>query len=256
MNMFAWTEVTFDGINSVLYTGSWPIHAMTWGYTTWYRNGTLITTDTRNVPPKPWLPWTNETWKFDGPIYEVMIPLYVGCNLISVPVHPFICNTYFCEAWGGDGIPMDLLFGNTSAIDCIEAIWWYDNVGKVWSYYIPETGAGAGFFKDGIGYWIKAEKPCTLEISGVEMENAPFTPPEYPVAASWNLMGVTSIRGIDTSEYLEALSVGDLKFWGPVWVYYAKWGKWVRNPAMFWPTEAFWMYYKDNSLLTAPTLAP
>jgi hypothetical protein len=237
---------------------------MMWGYKA-YIGGpyewTLVAEYTGPVPPKPWLPpelgGPKPTGiKLDGPIYEVMIPIEVGCNLISCPVHPMLCTNYYCEAYGGQGIPMDLLFGKTSATDCIEAIWWYCAGTKTWYNYIPGVSNPDAYFKDGVGYWIKAEKPCTLEISGVIMENAPFTPPEYPVGPSWNLMGFTSIYRMTADDYLESLSVGPYEFYGPIWLYNAYNGVWTRNPSVIYPTQAFWMYYKANSFLTLPTLAP
>jgi hypothetical protein len=270
LSLFAWTELTFDGINSVQVSHV-VVHTMMWGWETWNWNGTVMfkkgpdpVTGSGPVPPKPplpeWLggPWANSSkppYKLDGPIYEVMIPLYPGCNLISIPVHPYLCNTYFCEAYGGHGIPMELLFGKTSATDTIEAIWWFNESG-MWETYIPGVTTGKNF-TDGIGYWVKAEKPCTLEISGVEMENAPFTPPEYPVRESWNLMGVTSIRGVLIDDYLQCLSAGNVKLYGAVWVYYSYSGTWIRNPPWgLWPGEAFWVYYKANDVLDNPTIAP
>jgi hypothetical protein len=266
LNLVAWTELTFDGINSVP-TGGVKIHPMEWGWETWNWNGTTMYDDWSGfAPPKPPLPeWlggpkpTSLTppWKLDGPIYEIQITLYPGCNLISIPVHPFLCNTYWCEAWGGQGIPMDLLFGKTSATDTIEVIWWYDADTGTWDNYVPGVSANKNF-TDGIGYWIKAEKPCTLEISGVEMENAPFVPPEYPIYDSWNLLGYTSLTwGMQIDEYLECLSAGSVKLYGPVWTYYAHNGRWFRNPP--WglnPGEAFWVYYKPNDILDDPTIAP
>jgi hypothetical protein len=253
MNLFAWTELTFDGINSVQFTGGWPIHMMMWGWNSW--NGTAwFSTFTGPVPPKPWLPeWLggpiagSETppYKLDGPIYEVMIPLYVGCNLISTPVCPILCNTYMSGyPDGAEGIPMSLLFGNTSATTCIEAIWWYQ--GGAWDHYIPGVDGTDQYFTDGVGYWIKAEKPCTLEISGVLMENAPFTPPLYTLTAeSWNLMGVTSLTGISLTDYC-----GDAR---PVWVYQAQYGTWYRNPSWgLWPGQAFWVYGGSDGGYVAP----
>jgi hypothetical protein len=183
-----------------------------------------------------------------------MIPLYVGCNLISSPVHPMLCTNYYCEAYptatNSQGIPMSLLFGNTSATTCIEAVWWYDSLGT-WHHYIPGVdGSGEnGYFTDGVGYWIKAEKPCTLEISGVLMENGPFTPPTYKLRAlHWNLMGVTSITGMSIKDYLESVNSGDPAYMsaaGPVWVYNAQYGYWIRNPPWgLWPTQGFWIYNK------------
>jgi hypothetical protein len=262
MNLFAWTELTFDGINSVKIDDSTQrIHAMMWGWRSW--NGTAwFSTYTGPVPPKPWLPeWLggpiagsmSSPYKLDGPIYEVMIPLYVGCNLISCPVHPILCNTYMSgypsTPWP-NGIPMSLLFGNTSATTCIEAVWWYCAWGG-WFYYIPKTGysnVANPCFTDGVGYWIKAEKPCTLEISGVSMENAPFTPSVYPLKAqSWNLMGVTSITAMSIKDYLESINSGDpayISAAGPVWIYDARWQAWARNPTLLYPTLGFWIYNK------------
>lgn len=256
MNLFAWTEMTFDGINSVKIDDSTPrIHMMWWGWRSW--NGTAwFSTFNGPVPPKPWLPeWLGgpapDGIKLDGPIYEVMIPLYVGCNLISCPVHPMLCTEYYCEAYptatNCQGIPMSLLFGNTSATTCIEAVWWYDSLGT-WHHYIPGVDGAGDYFTDGVGYWIKAEKTCTLEISGVLMENGPFTPPTYTLTAqSWNLMGVTSINAMSTKDYLESINSGDPSYIsaaGPVWVYDARWGVWYRNPTLLYPTLGFWIYNK------------
>jgi hypothetical protein len=256
MNLFAWTELTFDGVNSVgtLWTS---IHKMMWGWNSW--NGTAwFSTFTGPVPPKPVLPdWlggpAKDGIKLDGPIYEVMIPLYVGCNLISSPVHPMLSTEYYCEAYpdGHQGIPMSLLFGNTSATTCIEAVWWYDaGAAGSWSHYVPGVDLGTtDYFTDGVGYWIYAEKPCTLEISGVFMDNAPFTPPLYTLTKnSWNLVGITSLTRISIKDYLESVNSGDPAYMsaaGPVWIYYAYAGAWFRDPS--WgldPGFAFWVYNK------------
>jgi hypothetical protein len=263
--------MTFDGINSVRTISDGVIHTMMWGYHTDLFNSTSGTYTIPSadfsgpVPPKPWLPTElggpePTDVKYDGPIYEVMIPLFVGCNLISCPVHPILgsdFHTGYPTVPNNNGIPMEYLFGETSAQDCIEAIWWYE-AGQ-WGYFIPATGgvSGNSFFRDGIGYWFKAEKECTLEISGVVMENAPFTPPEYPIYPSWNLLGFTGVNGLPTEDYLQSLSLGDdFSFYGPIWMYNAHYGMWVRNPDMLYPTYGFWLYYKYNTLLPNPTLAP
>ena len=284
MNLQAYTELTFDGINSVgpvrneggpvfgsPTDGLWPIKTLMCGFDTYsdidceWHDFPVPGPDTVLPPicggPEPW------GVKLDGPVYEVSIPLYVGCNLISSPVYPMLgCLQYLISTYG-PGIPMDLLFGMTAAPECIEAIWYF---GSGWNLYVPGVSPAAvptspnidtldmGFFKDGYGYWIKAEKPCTLEISGVAMENAPFIPAEYPVHHSWNLMGVTSVAGIATDQYLESLATGTSSSGsvasavGPIWVYYA-WAKmWVRDPTTLYPGEAFWMNYKLGSGDLAP----
>jgi hypothetical protein len=142
MNLFAWTEMTFDGINSVRTISDGVIHTMMWGYHTDLFNSTSGTYTIPSadfsgpVPPKPWLPTElggpePTDVKYDGPIYEVMIPLFVGCNLISCPVHPILgsdFHTGYPTVPNNNGIPMEYLFGETSAQDCIEAIWWYEAV--------------------------------------------------------------------------------------------------------------------------------
>jgi hypothetical protein len=257
-NLMAWTELTFDGINSVFSTG-WPIHTLMCGY-----NNSAGADISMNAPFRQWLPPElggpqPDGIKLDGPLYEVMIPLYVGCNLISSPVYPMFGPNHY-----GDplvGIPMEELFGKTSATDTIEAIWWYDAASKTWNHYIPlldGTAPQGKVFKDGVGYWIKAEKPCTLELSGVMMENAPFVPAEYPVYHSWNLMGFTSIGPMATADYLESLATtaGPMQLAstvGPIWVYNAEFRTWIRNPGTLWPTNGFWMNYK---LFCPADLAP
>jgi hypothetical protein len=252
MNLRAWIELTFDGINSVLFTGGWPIHTLMCGY-----NNSAGVDVTMPAPFRQWLPLDDdeleeEFIKLDGPLYEVMIPLYVGCNLISSPVYPMFGNDHYDL---GQGIPMELLFGMTSATDTIEAIWWYDAEYRKWNHYFPlvdGTTPQGKYFTDGVGYWIKAEKPCTLELSGVMMENAPFVPAEYPVYHSWNLMGFTSVYPMITADYLESLATGPsingygsvASAVGPIWTYNAAARTWIRDPDMLWPTNAFWMNYK------------
>jgi hypothetical protein len=242
LNMQAYTEMTFDGINSVFST-AWPIHTLMCGWTVedchWE--------DFPAPGPDP-ICCPNIPYELNGPLYEVMIPLYVGCNLISSPVYPM----FGPSAYDGQmGIPMSLLFGKTSATDTICAIWWYD-AESGWQKYIPSMGESQpdAMFRDGIGYWFKVEKPCTLELSGVMMENAPFLPAEYPVHHSWNLMGVTSVYPIATADYLESLATDTYRSdsiasaVGPIWVWNAQYRVWSRDPAWLWPTQGFWMNYK------------
>jgi hypothetical protein len=269
MNMFAWLQITEDGVNSVFSgsAASWPITTMQWGYYTAI-SGVTVESYTGNEPAKPVLPPSlggpvATGIKLDGPIYEIDIPLYVGCNLISSPVSPLMAGGYYTNYPSGEtgvthntGIPMDKLFSETDAVGDIEAVWWYcppsidvptspDLNG--WHVYVPGVTDGSSCFTDGVGYWIKADKPCTLEFSGVWMENGPFTPPTYALAAnSWNLMGVTSLSGINITDYLSSVDGSSyIQGAGPVWTYYASSGMWARNPSWgLWPGEGFWVYNK------------
>jgi hypothetical protein len=264
LDLFTWTEMDEDGVNSVGPSSPGAVlHELMWGYTP----GSGASEGPMPVPAQPVLPPelggpNAEGIKLNGPIYEVSIPLYVGCNLISCPVSPLLGTTYYTNyptsisgasgyntGISNQGIPMSLLFGDTTSSD-IEAVWWYNGT---WNVYIPgDVATAACFFRDGVGYWIKVEKPCTLEISGVWMENAPFTPPTYQLQNdSWNLMGVTSLSEVGISEYLSSTSGSSVI--GPVWVYYAWDGAWVRNPSWgLWPGEAFWVYNSGTSVTLAP----
>lgn len=279
--LFAWTEMTEDGVNSAnnyVWGTNWPIHTMQWGYTDSSGKQYVL-----NIPPKPYLPPSlggpnPDGIKLDGPIYEVTIPLYTGCNLISSPVSPLLNGNYYTNyptsvtetgvpspsypTIDNNGIPMDLLFGKTSAVGTIEAVWWY--LSGVWHVYIPGVSADpTAYFRDGVGYWIKADQPCTLEISGVYLENGPFTPPTYSLKGnSWSLVGVTSINGIQTSQYLEStMGSTGIEAAGPVWEYNnplmtnqpASLAGWQRDPSMLWPTQAFWVY---NKVPTPINIAP
>ena len=247
MNLISWTEVCFDGVSSVYYTGGWPIDVEQWGYGGAGDTNYPVPQGPFPVPPLPWLPGTPEDEKLNGPIYKVYIPLVPGCNLISTPIHPMLCTKH---GWPEGGIPMDILFGkDSSATQTIEAIWTY--IDGNWLGYIPGVGyTSAPFtFRDGYGYWVKAEKPCTIVVSGIFMENAPFVPPRYTLRPqSWNLVGVTSLDGIPIKDYLESVNSGDpayISAAGPVWVYKAKDRAWYRNPSWgLWPTEAFWIFNK------------
>jgi len=283
MNLYTWTEIVFDGVNSVLDTSGWPIGhngnnmPLQWGYTT--ADGTPYQ---MAAPPEPPLsevlggPLANSTvppYKLNGPIYEISIPLYPGCNLISSPVVPIFgtYGPYYTQSYTGDetsGIPFGLLFNMTSGSESIEAIWYYTGGAEGdWNYYIPGVSRDTGqttdaTFRDGVGYWIKAEKTCTLEISGVTMENAPFVPPEYTVYSSWNLMGFTSVTPMATSSYLESLNTGYIgagtpitiaSSVGPVWVFDSSLRSWSRDPATLWPGQGFWMNYKlEGTAYLAP----
>jgi hypothetical protein len=320
LDLFVYTEMTEDGVSTVFSSGSsggTMVDALMWGYTTTAFDPKTGCYDIpvagpygpTPAPAKPYLPYPigpdADGIKLDGPIYEVTIPLYQGCNLISTPVSLILgdegYSNYpkeFIEYADGSppvkestdlytgGIPMDLLFGKTEAVNCIEAVWWYEDPAifdtgltlppktyMAWHVYIPGVSDDPGaFFHDGQGYWVKAEKACALELSGVWLENGPFTPPTYELKAnSWNLIGVTSLCGISIADYLTGANSGTistgtipstdtgvsvLSAVGPVWVYearYAPYG-WARNPTWgLWPGEAFWVYNKTpEDLYIAP----
>jgi len=172
-----------------------------------------------------------------GRYYAVFKRLDEGCNLISMPVIPD-------EALTWDMLPC--------ASQCLKSVATYQ--GGVWLYYdFPSAVGDIIPIRDGWAYWVKAEKPCTLVISGKFMDQYdPITgsglPPMYPMALGWNFVGVTSIRPIPTANYFESLhdmGLGE-KLWGPVWVY--RNGKWGRNPTNLVPTEGVWLFTYDGIL--------
>jgi len=172
-----------------------------------------------------------------GKYYAVFIRLTKGCNFISIPVVP------------DEHLTWDML---PCAGQCLISVATYQ--GGVWKYYDYTVPAGDIIpIKDGCGYWVKAEKPCTLVLSGKSLDQYDPTtgfglPPMYPMALGWNMIGVTSLRPIPTADYFESLhdmGLGE-KLWGPVWVF--RNSKWVRNPTSLKPTEAVWLFTYDGIL--------
>jgi hypothetical protein len=275
MNLQSWTEMTFDGISSVgppVTPGYTTIHTLMWGYKN--RDGATYTAP---VVPEPNYAITGNTVEttdgdieaLNGPVYEVNIPLFPGCNLISCPVHPMLSTRYNTSdvtstGWGyeSEGIPMSALFGKTSATSEIIAIWWcYDHE---WEYYIPGVTAvnsAMPFFTDGFGYWVYTNESCSLEISGVSMDSAQFSPTGYTLYPGWNLVGYTeTVNGMPISTYFESVNTGPTSIGsvasavGPLWTYYAYNGQWYRDPPWgLYPGYGFWVY---NKLTTDLYLAP
>jgi hypothetical protein len=219
MQLTGYDLVCFDGLNSVPFTGNWPIVDI---------GGTG-----------------------SGRYYAVFINLYKGCNLISIPVIP------------DDELTWDEL---PCASQCLISVATYQpslyesegskvNDESGWLYYNFKDGVGDKIpIKDGLAYWVKAEKPCTLVISGkfldqYDPDTGSGLPPMYFMGVGWNLVGVTSIHPIKTSDYLESLNIEQgAKLYGPIWIYYARYGIWVRNPEYLYPTEGFWLFTYDGIL--------
>jgi len=177
-----------------------------------------------------------------GYYYNVFIKLVPGCNLISIPVFP----------------PNDItpsMLWNASGSTVVHTIMWYqasDTPGApgVWNGYSYDTKTVTGPGGNdpiipGRGYWIKAEKECTLVISGKWYDQAPFVPPEIHLGRSWNLVGVVSLVPMTVGGYLQSLGDQTNEFgrYGPVWVWNTDNMQWYRLGAndTLWPTWGFWL---------------
>jgi hypothetical protein len=271
LDCFAWTEMTIDGVSSV--PTQWTtIHTLMWGWNSWNLTSlgqlcTLISSYIGPVPPKPTtkntILLTEEKYTMpilDGPVYEVMIPLFAGCNLISCPVHPVwdFIGEYL------PGIPMNLVFNST----LIQSVWWYNETG--WQEYIPGVTNCTQWdvFEDGRGYWVYAKESCTIEVSGVVWDDV-LTPSggvnivneletQYILPAySWSLVGLTSITPMSINSYLESTNGGatvTLSAAGPVWTYYAYIDTWFRDPSWgLYPGYGFWVFNKTPApIVLAP----
>lgn len=190
-----------------------------------------------SVPHRPTLEIIDIGGEGSGRHYAVFRMLSEGCNLISIPVIPD-------EALTWDMLPC-------SSMSLLSVATYQ---GGAWLYYDYQAGTGDIIpIVDGWAYWVKAEKPCTLVISGRIMDQYDKKtgfglPPMYLMAMGWNMVGVTSIRmPIATADYLESLhnlGLGE-KLWGPLWVYR---GSWIRNPATLYPTEGMWLFTYDGIL--------
>lgn len=208
-------EVCFDGINSVPYHKEWEIVEL--------------------------VVKTGRTCAKRDAVFRRLEGARGGkCNLISIPVVP------------DERLTWDML---PCASQCLMSVATYRADLGVWLYYDYTTGTGDIIpIVDGWAYWVKAEKDCTLVISGRHHgqydPNTGFgTPPSYPMAMGWNFVGVTSSKWILTEDYLESLKdlgLGAPWLWGPVWVY--RNGKWWRNPSELKPTEGVWVFTYDGIL--------
>lgn len=194
-----------------------------------------------SVPHRPGVEIVDIGGTGSGRHYVVFRVLLEGCNLISIPVVP------------EENLTWNML---PCADQSLISVATYRADTGMWLYYDFEAGTGDVIpIVDGWAYWVKAEKPCTIVISGRVMDQYdPHTgfgvPPMYPMSMGWNLAGVTSIQTpINTADYLESLKnlgLGE-KLWGPVWVYRYTLG-WVRNPDTLYPTEGMWLFTYDGIL--------
>lgn len=213
-----------------------------------------MTFDGVNSVQVPATKWVGIGGRGTGYYYEVYIKLYKDCNLISIPVFPEYDLT-------------PRMLESTSANMCLISICWYNASGQIWNCYDFRTDQFTNNGNDplvpGRGYWIKAEKPCTLVLSGYFYDQAPFVPPEHYIYPSWNLMGVTSLANLKVSDYLgpawPSTQANGGRLLGPVWYWDAYWKTWNRiDPSEFdteelLPTWGFWV----NSYGTATTwIAP
>jgi len=191
-----------------------------------------------SVPHKPILEIVDIGGEGSGRHYAIFRTLAEGCNLISIPVIPDEKLTW-------DQLPC-------SSLSLISVATYQ---GGAWLYYDFVAGTGDAIpIVDGWAYWVKAEKPCTLVLSGRIMDQYDRAtgfglPPTYPMAMGWNLVGVTSIQvPIATADYFQSLhnlGLGE-KLWGPLWVYRGT--EWVRNPATLYPTEGLWLFTYNGIL--------
>lgn len=178
-----------------------------------------------------------------GKYYAVYIRLDVGCNLISIPVIPDEALTWCALPCASQCL---------ISVAAYKAPFLPNETGK-WLYYDFQKGGDIIPIVDGRGYWVKAEKPCTLVLSGKIMDqydpNRPGfgRPPMYPMGIGWNLVGVTTTGWIGTWDYLDSLNIGFLvDLYGPIWIY--KDGRWIRNPSMLRPGLGMWLFTYDGIL--------
>jgi hypothetical protein len=98
-------------------------------------------------------------------------------NLISTPV--FLLDN-----------SMDKVFEDVPG--CAKAVWTYDAVNKQWHVYTPDGNAGNDdltTMAPGDGYWVLANKTCTLTIGGSLMRPGPSNQANKTIVPGWNLIG-------------------------------------------------------------------
>jgi len=94
--------------------------------------------------------WSFTTVQSEIVVYELL--LSTGWNLVSLPIIPNSINI--------EEILADIMPNLVTA-------WAYDGSTAVWSNYNPEAMVNSlTEMKDGIGYWLRVNNPCTLTIVG------------------------------------------------------------------------------------------
>ncbi len=180
----SWTAPTWTVGGLVVGGSATLVIAATVTQTTPITNTATVTCD----QPDPFQ--SNNSASVTLNMTSMSITLNKGWNLISLPLMPTNGNITALFS----GLPVD-------------AIWSYN--GGTWHYY----GDGVlTALADGLGYWVHMTAAATLTESGIVNPLPPQTPPTYPVAMGWNMIGFKSTYARTASAYLG--SVPWVRIWG------------------------------------------
>jgi hypothetical protein len=115
-------------------------------------------------------------------------------NLISLPLVPFDSD-------------IDAILAALPAAGLAElvSIWNYDGCTGEWFVY-GNGQSSLTDLEDGKGYWVRMTYPMAgtydLWVWGTEKPMPPAAPAEYAVCAGWNMVGFTSLTGMNSDVYL------------------------------------------------------
>ena len=177
-------------------------------------------------------------WRIEAIAGAVEVQLYVGWNLISLPLVP------------NDPSAQNMLKG-MGARNSLIAVWAYVGTPRAWKYLIPGKSSTLTTLNDGYGYWFCMSKADILLVDGTLIPPAGM-PPSYALMAGWNLVGFKSQPNADETKsvgtYLSSISGSyDLN---SVWIYENSSGAWTRAGSgyVLQPGQAMWV------LMTAPAI--
>lgn len=143
---------------------------------------------------------TNNYYKIDNAQPEETIDLYLGWNLISLPLVPSDSDI--------ETLLSDLI--DRSSVKQVVA-WPFEGDTIHEKRWNGENYLDVTEIVDGVGYWVEMSKPDVLTFTGDYLPEPPLAPPSYIVHRGWNLIGFLSTNPVAAAEYLGEAGEGNMR---------------------------------------------
>jgi len=177
------------------------------------------------------------TWSAPEPVTET-IDLYVGWNLISLPVIPASPST--------DAMLADVLLTSD------DIVWGYNAQSGYWSFrkLKPYPVGGLTTMVDGQGYWIYVSEAGSFDVEGSEMPIGGSTLPAYNIYPGWNLIGFKSTTEMAWNAYLETAGASVIQVLGydPTKLSYSL----VEGMDTLVPGQGYWLLASASGVISPP----
>jgi len=178
-----------------------------------------------------------------GPVMvEVVVHLYPGWNLVSLPIIP-------------KDKRIEYVFG--PIMGKWSEIWTYDAQYKSWVWAREVYSGGVWTvvgtlrtLEDGKGYWICMTEEAYLVVRGYGLVPGPNVPPTYPVYKGWNLIGLKSKYETPVADYLRDLNYSYIIGFDP------STGRFISvdpSTGTLTPGMGYWVYFNEDGIIIPPT---